>query len=312
MWKKIDCLQSTDANVAKYVFTSNDSVAEAVLYKYPTYNERTVMCISTQSGCPVGCRFCGAGDFFVRSLTSDEIVGQVEHMMAHAKIIPSQVQRGQIMFMSMGEPLLNYPALRAAIIRLESMYPGFALLISTIGPAVKEGTYNSLLELSVEVPSVGLQFSIHEPWDRERNTLIPFKAKLSLDEIASYGERWHHATGRKPFINYCAHDKNDTEDHVDALLERFNPMVWEYTVSVVCEREESVAAANARQRALASTFMGMLVERGASVRMFDPAGQDDIGGGCGQLFHVQRWAKENPDKLKSSIGAKLPIVHCPV
>ena len=56
--KRID---SSDENVSKYVFDFGNAVAEAVLYKYPTFEERTVICCSTQSGCPVGCRFCGAG-----------------------------------------------------------------------------------------------------------------------------------------------------------------------------------------------------------------------------------------------------------
>ena len=72
LWNKIEKITGSDDNVSKFVFQKDDAVAESVLYKYPTYEERTVMCISTQSGCPVGCRFCGAGDSFVRSLTADE------------------------------------------------------------------------------------------------------------------------------------------------------------------------------------------------------------------------------------------------
>ena len=69
MWNDITRIDDKAENVAKFVFTKDTAVAEAVLYRYPTYAKRTVICISTQSGCPVGCRFCGAGDFFVRSLT---------------------------------------------------------------------------------------------------------------------------------------------------------------------------------------------------------------------------------------------------
>ena len=91
--KRID---SSDENVSKYVFDFGNAVAEAVLYKYPTYEERTVICCSTQSGCPVGCRFCGAGDAFVRSLTGDEIVAQVQHLFADRGINPDDVRRCQI------------------------------------------------------------------------------------------------------------------------------------------------------------------------------------------------------------------------
>jgi 23S rRNA (adenine2503-C2)-methyltransferase len=91
------------------------AVAESVLYKYPDYATRTVICCSTQSGCPVGCRFCGAGDNFVRSLTADEIVAQVEHSIEQVGIQASEMKRLQIMFMSMGEPLLNLKGLIPAL-----------------------------------------------------------------------------------------------------------------------------------------------------------------------------------------------------
>ena len=69
---------SSEGNVFKYVFSGNDFVAESVLYRYSSFAERTVICCSTQSGCPVGCSFCGTGKRFVRNLTSDEIVAQIE------------------------------------------------------------------------------------------------------------------------------------------------------------------------------------------------------------------------------------------
>ena len=303
--KRID---STDENVSKYVFDFGNAVAESVLYKYPTYEERTVICCSTQSGCPVGCRFCGAGDAFVRSLTADEIVAQVQYLFADRGINPEAVQRCQIMFMSMGEPLLNLGSLSEAIRRLYAMYPRFALLISTSAPAVD---YQRVRDLSVEVPTVGLQFSVHESTDEARDALIPFKAKLDLYEISREGEKWAEATGRQPFFNYCAHEGNTTAEDALRILRLFNPKIWQATISVVCERDESVAAANARQRDLAMDFMAKLSRYGYSTRCFDPAGQDDIGGGCGQLWFVQDWMRKNPELAHPSVGRKIPVVHAP-
>lgn len=219
-WTNVRCVESADLNVRKYVFTNEGAVAEAVLYKYPTYNERTVVCCSTQSGCPIGCRFCGAGDNFVRSLSADEIVGQVQYLFQHQDINASQVERMQIMFMSMGEPLLNLKELAPAIRRLHQLYPRAALLISTSAPRVD---YEPLIELSQEVRTVGLQFSVHESTDQNRNALIPFKAKLTLAEIAEHGERWHAAVGRRPFFNYCAHPGNVAEDDANRLYTLFDP-----------------------------------------------------------------------------------------
>lgn len=305
--KRVD---SSDENVSKYVFDFSSAVAEAVLYKYPTYEDRTVICCSTQSGCPVGCRFCGAGDNFVRNLTDDEIVAQVQYLFADRNIDTTKVKKCQIMFMSMGEPMLNFKNLSKAIRRLHELYPTFSLLISTSGPAVGK-SYIELCDLSNEVPTVGLQFSVHESTDAARNALIPFKAKLNLLDISIMGEMWYKATGRQPFFNYCAHESNSSADDAKRLYGLFNPKIWQATISVVCERNESVAAANVRQRELASNFMDKLTAYGYSTRCFDPAGQDDIGGGCGQLWYVQDWMRTHPELARPSIGQGLPVVHAP-
>lgn len=305
---QVKIIDSSDTNVSKFVFDFGNAVAEAVLYKYPTYEERTVICCSTQSGCPVGCRFCGAGDAFVRSLTGDEIVAQVDYLFAERNISPAEVKRGQIMFMSMGEPLLNPNGLSDAIRTLYKKYPNFALLISTSAPMVD---YKRIRELSAEIPTVGLQFSVHESTDAARDELIPFKKKLTLEQIAREGSMWFAMVGRQPFFNYCAHDRNTSQEDADRLRELFNPDIWQATVSVVCERDESIAAANQRQRQLASDFMEKLMQHGFSTRCFDPAGQDDVGGGCGQLWFVQDWMRTHPDLAKPSIGRHIPIVHAP-
>jgi 23S rRNA (adenine2503-C2)-methyltransferase len=314
MWESVERIDSSDVNVSKYVFTKDSdavrpAVAEAVLYKYPTFEERTVVCCSTQSGCPVGCRFCGAGDYFVRSLTADEIVSQTEHLFADRKIDHEQVAAMQIMFMSMGEPLLNLKELVPAIERLHELYPAARLLVSTSAPAVD---YEPLMAVAERVDTVGLQFSVHESTNEARDKLIPFKRKLTLKQIADQGEEFFARTRRWPFFNYCATERNSTADDADRLRELFDPMIWQATISVVCERDESIAAANARQRELAEGFEQLLMARGFTTRMFDPAGQDDIGGGCGQLWFVQRWMEDHPEAARPSIGNGLPSVHTPL
>ena len=308
IWKKITRVDDEAECVAKFVFDKDDAVAESVLYRYPDYQTRTVICCSTQSGCPVGCRFCGAGDSFVRSLTADEIVSQVTHLLDQIDCDPLAIGRLQIMFMSMGEPLLNLKGLRPALSRLSMMYPDAALLISTSAPKID---YDQVIAASRAIPSIGLQFLVHESTDEARNELIPFKAKLSLQEIADVGARWSHATGRKPFFNYCAHDANSSDADADRIAALFAPDVFEATVSVVCERNDGLPASNEHQRALATDFAAKLVERGFNVRVFDPAGQDTIGGGCGQLHYVQKWMTENPERARKSAGAGLPEMHVP-
>lgn len=311
IWDKIRIIDSSDTNVSKFIFEKDDAVAEAVLYKYPTFEDRTVICCSTQSGCPIGCRFCGAGDHFVRSFTYEEIVSQVDIMLSERKIDASKIKRFSIMTMSMGEPLLNIKNLAPALEILNSKYPNALLLISTSAPNAI-AAFDQLTDLSKRISKIGLQFSVHESTDEARNKLIPFRNKLDLSMIATMGNRWGEATGRRPYFNYCVHDKNNTNEDVSRLKALFDPGKWEATLSVICERDESIAASNKRQRKLVEDFMQKMVDTDYSVRMFDPAGQDDVGGGCGQLWFVQDWMAKHPALTKNTVGNGLPKVHTPM
>jgi 23S rRNA (adenine2503-C2)-methyltransferase len=303
--KRIDSKETT---VCKFVYTKDDAVFESVLYKYPTYSKRTVICCSTMSGCPVGCRFCGAGNYFVRVATADEIIEQVEHSLNATGIDPTKIEKLQIMFMSMGEPLLNKRGVTEACEFLYKKYPNAALLLSSIGPRIN---YEWLYDLSVRIPTVGLQFSVHKTTDETRNQLIPFKAKLQLSQIAEVGVKWYTTTGRRPFFNYCASDDNSSEDDAIRLVKLFDPKVWEATISVICEVNAGLPSRSEHQRKLATTFSEKMLRHGYNVRVFDPAGQDDIGGGCGQLVFTQKWMKENADKVIPSVGFGKPVVHAP-
>jgi 23S rRNA (adenine2503-C2)-methyltransferase len=309
MWNEIKEICSTDKNVKKFVFVKSDAVAESVLYKYPTYEDRTVICCSTQSGCAVGCRFCGAGDNFVRNLTEEEIVSQPFHLLQQTKTESSSIKKLQIMFMSMGEPMNNFSNLKKALNILYSKMPNAKLLISTSAPK-RYTEFTQLNKLSLEIPTIGLQFSVHESTDERRKNLIP-SPTMTLEEINNTGVEWFLTTGRKPFFNYCVHSENNTVEDIKRLRNLFNPSVWEATISVICERNEHISAANERQRKLASDFSELMINEGYSVRVFNPAGQDDIGGGCGQLWYVQDWMKTHPDKAKPSVGFGLPKVHTP-
>ena len=127
---------SSEGNVWKYVFTKKDMVAEAVLYRYNSFYDRTVICCSVMSGCPVGCTFCGTGARFVRNLTVDEIVEQIDIVLKDKDLIDTineKCKKLQFMFMSMGEPMLNFTEVEKAIRLLNKKYSNAQLLLSTIG-----------------------------------------------------------------------------------------------------------------------------------------------------------------------------------
>lgn len=149
---------------------------------------------------------------------------------------------------------------------------------------------SEFIELSKRIPQVGLQFSVHESTDEARAKLIPTKT-CTLRQIAAAGEFWAANTGRKLFFNYCVHEGNDTEEDARRLYKLFRTDVWETTLSVICEKDETVKNSIDRQIRLIRDFNRRLCELGFSTRVFNPAGQDDIGGGCGQLWYFQDWLK---------------------
>lgn len=286
--------ESSEGNVWKYVFTKDDMVAETVLYKYNSFYERTVICCSTMSGCPVGCKFCGTGNRFIRNLTADEIVEQIATVLSDKNItdVNENGKRFQIMFMSMGEPLLNWDEVEKAIIILHKYYPNAELLLSTIAPLESESIVR-MIQLSKTIDKVGLQFSIHKSNDTDRNKLIPYKNKLTLVMIRDLGIRWWQETGRHPYLNYCIDGTNNTDNDKERLQLLFSPLVFNFTFSVVCSPNESMKDAGFKNLDAIRDFEQSFLEKGYNTRIFNPAGQDDIGGGCGQLWYVQDWMKSH-------------------
>lgn len=285
---------SSEGNVWKYVFDFENAVAEAVLYKYEDFYKRTVLCVSVQSGCPVGCKFCGTGKKFIRNLTNTEIVAQVKHCLADMNIedINSTCKRFQIMFMSMGEPTLNVNNVIKAIKDLNNLYPNAELLLSTIGTKNEIALYE-ILDISIKINKVGLQFSVHEAFEDKRNELIPFKNKLNLREIRDFGILWHNKTGRPVYINYCIGEHNQSNEEMDRLKDLFSPGVFNFTFSVICSADENMKDKGYRELDKINDITSSFIECGYNVRVFDPAGQDDIGGGCGQLWYVQDWMRKH-------------------
>lgn len=197
--------EGNQGNVWKYVFTKEDMVAEAVLYKYEDFYKRTVICCSVMSGCPVGCKFCGTGSKFVRNLKAREIVEQINIVLSDKNLISDineKCEKLQFMFMSMGEPMLNWEEVEKAIVELNKKFSNAQLLLSTIG-CDNDEIFSKIIDLSKRIDKIGLQFSIHKSNDEERNVLIPFRKKMNLQKIRDAGIIWWKETGRHPFLNYC-------------------------------------------------------------------------------------------------------------
>jgi 23S rRNA (adenine2503-C2)-methyltransferase len=290
MYKRFD---SSEGNVWKYVFDFDNAIAEAVLYKYNSFEERTVICCSVQSGCPVGCVFCGTGNQFIRNLSAEEIVLQIQSILKDMDIeeINSRSLKFQIMFMSMGEPFLNIDNVIEAIKTLNQLYPNADLLVSTVGvDNIK--AWNKFMNLSMVIKKVGLQFSLHSGWEFKRDKIIPYKNKLSIRQMRDVGLMWHSATKRPVFLNYCVDNDNLERMERERIFDLFPMLVFNFTFSVICSPDENMKDAGCRNYERLKEVEAEFLSNGYNVRIFDPAGQDDIGGGCGQLWYTQDWIKK--------------------
>jgi 23S rRNA (adenine2503-C2)-methyltransferase len=214
---KVEALQRSDGgDTVKWLFRMPDGPAiEAVLMGYP---RRTTLCISSQAGCALGCTFCATGQFgFERNLKAGEIVAQVQWAEAYLRAggmpgSPSRVTN--IVYMGMGEPLVNYRNIRESLRRLIDVRGMGArrITVSTVGvaPAMKR--------LADEPWQVGLAVSLHAGDDDLRDELVPLNQRYDLEEVEAAAAYFFEKTGRRVSIEWTMiKGRNDTLDQAAKL-----------------------------------------------------------------------------------------------
>ena len=208
---------SSDGTV-KWLFDVGDGNAvEAV---FIPEDDRGTLCISSQAGCAVGCRFCSTGhQGFSRNLTTGEIVAQLwfaEHSLRQRLQSEDRVISNVVM-MGMGEPLQNYSALVPALrVMLDDHGYGLSRRRVTVSTS---GVVPMMDRLSVDCP-VALAVSLHAPNDPLRDNLVPLNRKYPLAELMAACLRYLPAAPRD-FITfeYCMLDGvNDQPEHAQQLL----------------------------------------------------------------------------------------------
>jgi len=193
-----------------------EHVIETVLMGYP---DRVTVCISSQSGCAMGCTFCATGQMGLRNnLTTGEIAAQVVWARREAaRLPPTTPQRlGNVVFMGMGEPLANERHVFAAIERLTDR-ASFGLgarhiTVSTVG------LVPGIAHLTTAHPQVGLAVSFHAASDELRSSLVPPNDLYPLAVLEEAMAAWRAATHRRPSIEWAMIDRvNDTEEQATLL-----------------------------------------------------------------------------------------------
>jgi 23S rRNA (adenine2503-C2)-methyltransferase len=273
--------KSTDGVEKLLVHGGDEQVFECVLLPY---EDRVSCCISSQVGCPMGCKFCATGlGGFDRNLTAGEIVGQYLLLQR-----VSERRVSHVVFMGMGEPLLNLKNVIKAL-RLLHEEVGLSyrhLTVSTVGLAPQ------IRELAKEKLPIHLALSLHSPLDDVRDRLMPVNHKWPVAEVMQAMREYHRATGRKITIEYLLiKELTDTPDQAEALarLVKGTPSVVNLIPFNWVDTEQGFARP---ERERVQTFRSILAGRGVNVTQRVERGHD-IAAACGQLAgqHKGRFAR---------------------
>ncbi|MFQ3548764.1 MAG: 23S rRNA (adenine(2503)-C(2))-methyltransferase RlmN [Armatimonadota bacterium] len=198
---------SKDGTTKYLLQLSDNQTIECVLLPY---QDRTSICISTQIGCAVGCKFCATGDCgFTRNLTTSEMVDQILTLQADCSSRISNV-----VIMGMGEPMLNYDNTLKAIniITNEIGISARKITLSTVGIT------SGILKLAKENLQITLAVSLHASDDVLRNKLIPLAKNNPLESIIDACKVYADKTGRRITYEYMLLEGiNDSEENAGKL-----------------------------------------------------------------------------------------------
>ena len=261
--------------------------------------EKWVLILSTLIGCPAGCRFCDAGGAYAGKVSAEEMLAQIDFMV-RSRYPDGRVpaSRFKVQFARMGEPSLNDGVIEV-LEKLPFLYdaPGLIPALSTIAPAGREGFFERLLDVrkALYPEMFQLQFSIHTTDAERRDWLIPPK-KWPLPAIASYGERFFGAGGRKITLNFALAEGMPVDPGV--LLDHFSPdifLVKMTPVNPTCRAGENGLSSGLDMGGRGSDVARAVEDAGYEVIVsIGELEENRIGSNCGQYIGRYRGREEAP------------------
>ena len=265
--------QSAVDGTKKYLFALADgNVVESVWMRYKHGNS---VCISSQVGCRMGCRFCASTlNGLVRNLTPAEMLDQI-----YAITLETGERVSNVVVMGSGEPLDNYENLLRFLTLLTDEN---GLHISQRNVTVSTcGLVPQMRELAEEKLQITLALSLHAPTDEKRRTLMPVADRYSLRELMETCAYYFEQTGRRITFEYSlVRDVNDTKQDAEtlaALIRGLNCHVNLIPVNPVRERDYVQS-----ERRAVEAFAALLQKKGVNATVRRELGRD-IDGACGQL-----------------------------
>ncbi|MBT4723075.1 23S rRNA (adenine(2503)-C(2))-methyltransferase RlmN [Candidatus Falkowbacteria bacterium] len=264
---------SNDKRTQKALITFDDGLSiETVLM---SHEDRNTVCVSTQIGCSLGCRFCSTGKMGLkRDLTDFEIVEQIIYWQRLLKDKDKKVDN--IVFMGMGEPFLNYENVISAIEIIKNVCKIGArhISVSTVGIVDK------IIQFAKDEPQVNLAISLHSPDEKIRDKLIPANKKWSLTKILQAVDSYIQKTNRQVMFEYLMIDNvNDSADHAKQLVKLMKQNKL-FVVNLIKYNQTGKYETSSREKM--DQFRQILEKNKVKVTQRYSFGQD-IKAACGQL-----------------------------
>lgn len=246
--------------------------------------ERGTLCVSSQAGCAVGCRFCSTGhQGFSRNLSTGEIVAQLwfaEHFLRKHLATEERVISNVVM-MGMGEPLQNYAALVPA---LRTMLDDNAYGLSRRRVTVSTSGVVPMMDRLAQDCPVALAVSLHAPNDPLRDDLVPLNRKYPIEELLAACKRYlAHAPRDFITFEYCMLDGvNDSDAHAQQLIDQVRRQDVSCKFNLIPFNPFPASGLLRSPAPRVQAFARLLADAGIVTTVRKTRG-DDIDAACGQL-----------------------------
>ncbi len=269
-------------DTVKYLFRLHDNeFIEAVLMKY---NHGYSMCISTQVGCKMGCKFCATGKSgFLRNLEPSEMLSQIQ-VAQH----DNDIRISNIVLMGMGEPLDNYKNV-LKFLMLVSDSNGMNIGMRHISLSTC-GLVDKMYDLANEGFQLTLSVSLHAPNDEIRNQIMPVNRRWNVDELIKACKDYIEKTNRRISFEYAMiNELNDTQQCAEELSRLLKGMLCHVNLIPINNVEGSIYEKSNEKRL--RRFVDTLKRNRINVTVRRTLGAD-ISASCGQLRRNNVLTKE--------------------
>ena len=278
---QVDQMQrSIDGTIKNAVKLHDGLIVESVLI--PT-NTRTTACVSSQVGCSLNCKFCATARLKrMRNLNPDEIVDQVVVIDQQSKLYHNR-PLSNIVFMGMGEPLMNYNNVLKAIDKITSP-EGLGMSPKRITVSTS-GVPKIIKKMADEGVRFNLAVSLHSALDEVRTEIMPFNEQMPLKELKEALQYWYAKTSKRITYEYVVWDGiNDRREDIDALLS-FCKAVPSKVNLIEYNPIDDGKFQQASPEAI-NSYVSVLENNGITVTVRRSRGKD-IDAACGQLANKQ-------------------------